>query len=51
MKEANAAIIDATLIERAAQPRTHVEAPPEDRAENDAPDKPATVVFSADHYA
>ena len=34
MKEAGAVIIDATLIESAAWPRTHVEAPPEDRAEN-----------------
>ena len=32
MKEADAAIIDATLIESAARPRTHVEASPEDRA-------------------
>ena len=37
MKEADAAIIDATLIESAARPRTHVEAPPEDRAENKPP--------------
>ena len=34
MKEAGAVIIDATLIESAARPRTHVEAPPKDRAEN-----------------
>ena len=34
MKEADAAIIDATLIESAARPLTHVEAPPEDHAEN-----------------
>jgi IS5 family transposase len=51
MKEANAAIIDATLIESAARPRTHVEAPPEDRAENEAPDESATVIFSADNDA
>ena len=51
MKEANAAIIDATLIESAARPRTHVEALPEDRAENEAPDEPATVIFSADDDA
>ena len=31
------AIIDATLIESAARPGTHVKAPPEDRAENEAP--------------
>ena len=34
MKEADAAIIGATLIESAARPRTDVEAPQEDRAEN-----------------
>ena len=34
MKEAGAVIINATLIESAARPRTHVEAPPKDRAEN-----------------
>ena len=34
MKEAGTAIIDATLIESAARPLTHVEAPPEDHAEN-----------------
>ena len=50
-KEAAAAIIDATLIESAAHPRTHVEAPAEDRAEDENPDEPATVVFSADHDA
>ena len=47
MKEADTAIIDATLIESAARPGTHVKAPPEDRAENEAPDEPATVIFSA----
>ena len=51
IKEAGAAIIDATLIESAARPRTHVEAPPEDRAENEAPDEPAIVIFSADNDA
>jgi IS5 family transposase len=51
MKEADAAIIDATLIASAARPRTYVEAPPEDRAENQAPDEPATVIFSADNDA
>ena len=35
VKEAAAAIIDATLIESAAHPRTHVEAPAEDRAEDE----------------
>ena len=51
VKEADAAIIDATLIESAAHPRTHVEAPAEDRAEDENPYEPATVVFSADHDA
>jgi len=37
MKEANAAIIDTTLIEIAARPGTHVEAPSEERVENEAP--------------
>jgi transposase, IS5 family len=49
MKEADAAIIDATLIESAARPLTPVEAPPEDRAENEAPDEPAPVIFRADN--
>lgn len=51
VKEAGAAIIDATLIETAARPRTYVEAPAEDRAENATPDAPATVSFSADDDA
>ena len=51
MKEADAAIIDATLIASAARRRTHVEAPPEDRAESEVPDEPATVIFSADNDA
>ena len=51
MNEANAAIIDATLIESAAWPRTHVEAPLEKRADNEAPDEPATVIFSAENDA
>ena len=46
LKEAEAAIIDATLIESAARPRMHIEAP-EDRAEGNAPDDP-DVYFSAD---
>ena len=50
-KGAAAAIIDATLIERAAHPRTHVGAPAEDRAEDGTSDDPATVVFGADHDA
>ena len=51
VKEASAAIIDATLIESAAHPRTHVEVPVEDWAEDEKPDESATVVFSADHDA
>ena len=39
LKEAEAAIIDATLVDRAARPRTHIKAP-EDRAEDDAPEDP-----------
>ena len=46
LKEAEAAIIDATLVESAARPHTHIEAP-QDRAEGDAPDEP-DVHFSAD---
>ncbi|WP_371171514.1 IS5 family transposase [Aliiroseovarius sp. 2305UL8-7] len=46
LKEAEAAIIDATLVESAARPRTHIEAP-EDRAEGEAPDDPQ-LHFSAD---
>jgi IS5 family transposase len=46
LKEAEAAIIDATLVESAARPRTHIEAP-EDRAEGGTPDDP-DVRFSAD---
>ena len=37
MKEASAAIIDATLIESAVYPHTHVEVPVEDWAENENP--------------
>lgn len=48
LKEAEAAIIDATLIESAARPRTYVEAPPQDRAEDEAPDELPAVSFSAD---
>lgn len=48
IKEADAAIFDATLIERAARPRTHVEYPPEDCAENKAPDEPETVMLNSD---
>ena len=46
LKEAEAAIIDATLVKSAARPRTYIEAP-KDRAEGDTPDDP-DVHFSAD---
>ena len=46
LNEAEAAIIDATLVESAARPRTYIEAP-QDRAECEAPDEPE-VHFSAD---
>ena len=48
LKEAEAAIIDATLIESAARLRTYVEALPQDRAEDEAPDELPAVSFSAD---
>ena len=51
VKEAAAAIIDATLIESAAHPRTHEQVPAEDRAEDQTPDEPVCVVFSAGHDA
>ena len=50
-EEASAAIIDATLIESAVHPHTHVEVPVEDWAEDENPDEPACVVFSSDHDA
>ena len=37
MKEASAAIIEATLIESAVYPHTHVEVPVEDLAEDENP--------------
>ena len=46
LKEAGAAIIDATLVKSAARPGTYIEAP-KDRAEGDTPDDP-DVHFSAD---
>lgn len=46
LRAAEAAIIDATLIEAAARPRTHIEAP-RDREEDNALDAP-DVHFSAD---
>ena len=51
VKEASAAIIDATLTESAVHPHTHVEVPVEDWAEDENPDEPACVVFSSDHDA
>ena len=46
LQEAEAAIIDATLVKSAARPRTHIDAP-EDRGEGAAPDDPQ-MHFSAD---
>ena len=46
LREAEAAIVDATLIESAARPGTHIDAP-QDREEGEAPDTPE-VRFSAD---
>ena len=46
LKKAEAAIIDAPLVESTARPRTHIEAP-QDRAEDEASDAP-DVHFSAD---
>ena len=51
MKEAKTAIIAPPLIESAAQPRTYIEAPPEERAKHVAPDAPAPVIFRADNDA
>ena len=52
MKEADAAIITPPpLIESAARPCTHIEAPPEERAKHAAPDAPAPVIFRADNDA
>ncbi|MDB2422855.1 transposase, partial [Paracoccaceae bacterium] len=51
VKEASAAIIDATLIESAVHTHTHVEVPVEDWAEDENPDEPACVIFSSDHDA
>ena len=49
LREAEAAIIDATLIAAAARPRTYIEAPA-DRAEPDTPNDPE-VHYSADKDA
>ena len=46
LRAAQAAIIDATLVESAARPRSHID-PPRDRAEEDTPDAP-DMHFSAD---
>ena len=46
LKEADAAMIDATLVQSAARARTHIEAP-EDRAEGEAADN-LQMHFSAD---
>jgi IS5 family transposase len=39
------------LIESAARPHTHIEAPPDERAKHAAPDAPAPVIFRADNDA
>lgn len=51
VRHAEAAIIDATLIVSAARPRAHVEAPPQDRAEDEGPETPPNLSFSADEDA
>ena len=51
MKEAKPPLLPPPLIESAARPRTHIEAPPEDRAKHAAPDAPAPVTFRADNDA
>jgi len=48
VREAEAAIIDATLIASAARPRSHVEGIAEDRAEDETPPDPPDVCHSAD---
>ena len=48
VKEAKAAIIDATLIKSAARPRKEIEAPPQDREEEETPDDQGPLQFSAD---
>lgn len=48
LKQAEAAIIDATLIASAARPRGHIEGVAEDRAEDEAPTEPPDVSHSAD---
>jgi transposase, IS5 family len=48
VKQADAAIIDATLIASAARPNGHVEDMPEDRKEEEADPAPPEVTFSAD---
>ena len=48
MIEAAATIIYATLIGSAAQPLTHIEAPPEDCSKNEASAEAATGIFSAE---
>ena len=51
VKQAEAAIIDATLIESAARPRTHVEAPAQDRSEPETSPEAPAISFSADGEA
>lgn len=51
VKQAEAAIVDATLIASAARPRKQIEAPPQDLAEEEAPEDQAQLQFSADSDA
>lgn len=51
VKEAKAAIVDATLIASAARPSAYVEHPAEDRSEEETAPAPPEVTFSADPNA
>ena len=51
VKEAEAAIIDATLIESAARPRKEIGVPPQDREEEETPEDQGQLQFSADSDA
>ena len=51
IKEAEAAIIDATLIQSAARPKAYIDAPARDRAEAEALDDPTEISFSGDDDA
>jgi len=51
MKEAEAAIIDGTLIESAARPAQYIEAPAQDREEDEVEDSATNISYSADEEA